>query len=262
MNRHAPHPTVDVQVTVRGRLPGAEDYAVRRVDEVLRLAPEPVLAARVKLTKRSDPAVRRRILAQANLDVRGRLVRAQADGTTVTEAVDLLHDRLRRQLEKAARHWEARRGHFPTDESWRHGHEPTRRPGFYPRPPEEREVVRHKTYTLPRISVDEAAFEMDTMDYDFHLFTEIETGQDSVLYRTADGFRLAQLEAPARNITTVVSLTVSSQAAAELTVAEAIERLNLSGLPFVFFRDAEQDRGCVLYHRYDGHYGLITPVDS
>jgi hypothetical protein len=27
---------------------------------------------------------------------------------------------------------------------------------------------------------------------------------------------------------------------------------------FVFFTNAESDRGNVLYHRYDGHYGLIT----
>ncbi|MGF6887446.1 hypothetical protein ABIA39_005955 [Nocardia sp. GAS34] len=31
------------------------------------------------------------------------------------------------------------------------------------------------------------------------------------------------------------------------------------GWPFVFFRDPACHRGCVLYHRYDGHYGLLTP---
>ena len=36
-------------------------------------------------------------------------------------------------------------------------------------------------------------------------------------------------------------------------------RLELSGLPFVFFVDRHTDVGCVLYIRYDGHYGLITP---
>jgi hypothetical protein len=29
--------------------------------------------------------------------------------------------------------------------------------------------------------------------------------------------------------------------------------------PFLFFRDRERDRGALLYHRYDGHYGLIAP---
>ncbi|MFI8458033.1 sigma 54 modulation/S30EA ribosomal C-terminal domain-containing protein [Kitasatospora sp. NPDC085464] len=46
----------------------------------------------------------------------------------------------------------------------------------------------------------------------------------------------------------------------ELTVAEAVSRLDLTGLPFVFFTDTATGRGNVLYHRYDGHYGLITPA--
>jgi hypothetical protein len=33
-------------------------------------------------------------------------------------------------------------------------------------------------------------------------------------------------------------------------------------LPFLFFVDAERGRGAVLYHRYDGHYGLIAPADD
>ena len=32
--------------------------------------------------------------------------------------------------------------------------------------------------------------------------------------------------------------------------------------PFLFFRRATQGRGALLYHRYDGHYGLITPAES
>lgn len=32
--------------------------------------------------------------------------------------------------------------------------------------------------------------------------------------------------------------------------------------PFVFYLDRERRRGALLYHRYDGHYGLITPADG
>jgi hypothetical protein len=40
---------------------------------------------------------------------------------------------------------------------------------------------------------------------------------------------------------------------------EALERLEVSGAPFIFFQRAETGRGAVLYRRYDGHYGLIEP---
>ncbi|MCQ4083887.1 sigma 54 modulation/S30EA ribosomal C-terminal domain-containing protein [Streptomyces sp. RB6PN25] len=44
-------------------------------------------------------------------------------------------------------------------------------------------MVRHKSFSLARETPDEAAFEMEAMDYDFHLFTDLDTGRDSVIYR-------------------------------------------------------------------------------
>ncbi|WP_340687998.1 hypothetical protein [Amycolatopsis coloradensis] len=76
--------------------------------------------------------------------------------------------------------------------------------------------------------MDEAFFEMHLPDYDFHLFTESGTGQDSVRYHAGPTLpRLAQPTPPG---------------------------------PHLFFVDADRGRGSVLYHRYDGHYGLITPT--
>lgn len=58
-----------------------------------------------------------------------------------------------------------------------------------------------------------------------------------------------------------VVLTVSRQPAPLLTTAEAVDRMARWDRPFLFFLDADRGRGAVLYHRYDGHYGLITPAE-
>ena len=104
---------------------------------------------------------------------------------------------------------------------------------------------------------------MDLLDYDFHLFTEIGTGTAGVLYRAgATGYRLA-LVAPGladQVDTSGLPVTISPQPLPCLTEEEAADRLGLLGLPFLFFIDAAQGRASVLYHRYDGHYGLITPA--
>jgi hypothetical protein len=113
------------------------------------------------------------------------------------------------------------------------------------------------------MTADEAAFDMDMLGYDFHLFVEDGSGVDSVLYRTEDGvgLRLAQLEPrPDAVVFGAASLTVSAQPAPVLTVDEAVDRLAVTALPFMFFCDAATRRGAVLYHRYDGNYGLITPA--
>ena len=45
-----------------------------------------------------------------------------------------------------------------------------------------------------------------------------------------------------------------------LTKVEARQRLDLSGEPFVFYVDADDQQGRVIYRRYDGHYGLISAI--
>ncbi|MFJ1569281.1 sigma 54 modulation/S30EA ribosomal C-terminal domain-containing protein [Streptomyces erythrochromogenes] len=266
MKRTAPQPPVDVQVETHGRV-SAEDaeYAQDKVRAVFDEAPGPVLFARVRLTRFANPAMERPVTAQASLDVNGSLARAHVAGSSATEAVDLLRDRLAAVLARMAEHWEARRGrtHPPgAAHEWRHGDEPAHRPGYFPRPVEEREVVRHKSFALAFESPDEAADDLERLDYGFQLFTDAGSGEDSVLYRTGPaGYRLAQVHPRPDLIGPVsVPLTVSPAAAPRMTLTEAKGRLDVTGWPFVFFTDAGTGRGNVLYHRYDGHYGLITPT--
>lgn len=238
-------------------------YARDKVAAAIRFAGKPVLHARVRLSRLGDPALARPALVQANVDVDGRLVRAQVARASMREAVDEAHDRLRDQLQRAAGNWEAIRGGRPRagPHEWRHGSIPTHRPPHFPREPETRQVVRHKVFSLSRMTLDEAAFDMDMLDYDFHLFTEDGSGVDSVLYRT-DGlmpFRLVQARPrPDRVHFGATPVTVSAAPAPVLDTDQAARRLEVTGWPFVFFRDAGTGHACVIYHRYDGHYGVIT----
>jgi ribosomal subunit interface protein len=259
-------PQVTVQMVARGDVSHRDkEYARTKMTKAFGWIREPVLFARMKLTKSANPAASRRALAQANLDVDGHAVRAQVAAETMHEAIDLVMDRLREQLARANEHWEARRGAKPKPgpHEWRHASEPTHRPDRFHRPAEEREVIRHKSFAVPWESVDEAVFEMESMDYDFHLFTDVATGQDSVVHRTGPtGYRLAQLAPRAESGPFAVPLTISTLPAPKLSLAKAEELLDSTGMPFVFFAATETGRGNVLYHRYDGHYGLITPVTA
>ena len=265
MSRHATISIDNVETVTRGEVsPDMAEYAAEKVRGLAKYCPEPVLHARVTLTRLPNPAAERPATAQVNLDLNGRPVRAQADGTSVREAVDVVHSKLRSMLPEFGRHWEAIRGGVPSPalDEWRHRSEPTDRPATFPRPPEERQVVRRKSFTLARESVDDAVAEMNQMDYDFHLFTEVGSGEDSVVYRAAPtGYRLAQVNPqPDRIEASETAPTVSEHPAPRLTAEEAAQRLELIGLPFLFFAAADGGRGCVIYHRYDGHYGLITPA--
>ncbi|MFD2420308.1 sigma 54 modulation/S30EA ribosomal C-terminal domain-containing protein [Amycolatopsis pigmentata] len=99
--------------------------------------------------------------------------------------------------------------------------------------------------------------DLKALGYQFHLFTDTSTGQDCVLYRTTGGYRLEQVNTqPPVPLDGLV--TVSPHPAARLTLAEARERFDLEGRPFLFFADSATARGAVLYQRDDGDLGLVT----
>lgn len=258
------HPAgpLSVEVTVRGDVSeSAVDYARRKVEHVAGYAHEPVLAAHVVLTVAQDPAVEHRARAEASLDVNGTQLRAHALATDMLAAVDLLEERLQRNV---AQHDDRNRTRHrwigvAAEHEWRHGDLPSRREDHFPRPPEEREVVRRKTFALEPMTPDEAAFDMDLLGHTFYLFTDLQTGRDAVVYRDGQGgFAIQGEEVPYSATPTLVE---SAGAAPTLAEGEAISRLNLTGEPFLFYVDPDIGRGRVLYLRYDGHYGLITAAD-
>ncbi|MCK2217053.1 sigma 54 modulation/S30EA ribosomal C-terminal domain-containing protein [Actinomadura sp. ATCC 31491] len=236
----------DVQVKIRGGIRPADVRRARvTMAELAGLAHEPVIAAKVTLATAPGLAARRRT-AEAVLDVQGRLVRAQASAASTRAAIHVLRDRLRSRLLESARDWENRRR--------RHHRRPgPRHAGEQPR------IVRR--LAADRTVPDEAVVDMEQRGLDFLLFTEDVTGRDSIVYRAGGGYRLAQL-VPGPGLPTPIcaAISVSASPACRLTVSEAVERLELTGLPFVFFADAATGAGCVVHRRADGDHGLVSTV--
>jgi ribosome-associated translation inhibitor RaiA len=255
---------VEVAV-VHGEVPESVlDLAREKVGAVLRLAPAPVLFARVTLAHETAPDIQSPAVAKAVLDVNGRPVRAHVAAGSFDEAVDLLEAKLRHGLEilaekrQAIRHEPAR----PVDGNWRHGMLPTARPDWFPRPVEERELVRRKTYLLHEQTVSEAAEDIELLDQDWVLFTEQTTETDALLERTGKGYRLT-LAAEVTPASVDLGEPVEVRAGVprmELDVALAL--LDELDTPWVFFIDRDTGRGRVVYRRYDGHYGSLTRADQ
>ncbi|MFJ7068269.1 sigma 54 modulation/S30EA ribosomal C-terminal domain-containing protein [Streptomyces sp. NPDC101115] len=251
---------VDVQVRSRGQVPqGAATYAREKVLVAIDHVSEPVLAAQVKLTQAVRCSAARPATAQAVVDVSGRPVRAHVAAGTMFEAVDLLQERLTVRLARARRY--GPRGFSGSvQEVWwdSAGHE--HRPHRQHLPAEERRIERYKALSQTRQTPEDAVIDLEAMDHDFWVFTDLTSGYDSVVYRDArtGRHRLASLGPVGQEPEAEGRLSVSRVPVPVSTVPEAVQRLNLTGLPWVFFADTATGRGSVLYHRYDGHYGLIT----
>jgi ribosomal subunit interface protein len=236
----------------------AQEYAEKKIGHVCRYAHEPVLSAHAVLTLASDPARQRPAIAEATLDVNGTFVRAQVAAEQMPEAVDLLADRLRGRLVQKQERVRSRHRWIGSaaEHEWRHGDLPTQRPEHFPRPAEDRQVVRRKTFALEPMTPDEAAFDMELLGHDFLLFTDLSTGSDAVVFRTDDGYAVRGDVATAERASTATQIRFEGPAPT-LTEADALQRLDVGNEPFVFYLDASSGRGRILYLRYDGHCGLI-----
>jgi len=256
-----PSATVPIQVTVRGEVPDeVRAYAVRKVERVLPLAHAVVLHAHMVLALERDPALERPARIEVGLDVNGIPVRVHVAARDPHEASDLVEQRLRRRLVQLQERTRTRHRWIgvAAGHEWRHGDLPRHPLPHYPRPVDDRQIIRRKTFALEPVTPDEAAYEMDLLDHDFYLFTDLETGADAVIRRRPEGgYGLYVRLGGHERERTVVPLVVEGPLPT-LTEAQARERLDVGGEPFVCYLDPIDGRGRVLYRRYDGHYGLIA----
>lgn len=119
---------------------------------------------------RADPAT-----VEVQVNVPGGLVRAEESGDDTYAAVDLVVDKLERQLKRYKGRQLARRNEAP------------------PAPlPDEDEVAeptiaRTKRHVLRPMTAEDAAVQMDALGHDFFMFRNADTDEINVIYLRHDG---------------------------------------------------------------------------
>jgi ribosome-associated translation inhibitor RaiA len=248
-------------IVVRGDVPDQMvAYARGKLAAIVADAPVPVLSAELRLDHHADPARERPDYVEATIDLDGTPVRAHRNAATMPEAIDRALARLRRRVEAANELARDRvLGHRDLD-SWHHDDRPTERPHVFPRPVEDRVLVRRKTFALHPESIEAALSDLETLDHDFFLFVHDETDTEAVVYRIGGGYGLMQRTETPEAIKRVEIPLELGPHPATTTLENALAILDETNAPFEFFVDAAGGRGQVAYRRYDGHYGLVLPT--
>ncbi len=252
------------QVVLSGSVPdSARGYAEDRIDHLIDTLGLPARFVRLKLTRIENPAAERWAMAEVVLDVATGLVRAHASAPSWTEAIDHVverarvrvgHDRSRRRHRRRGGRLQVpasldRTAPGPLDAVRDQGSSAPR-------------IVRHRSYAPDELTVDEAAWDLSMLDYDFLLFVEALTGDDALIERTSDAglvLRLRNGEAERALSDSVNDVAAATSPTPELEVEEAVDLLVGSGEQVVFFVDRASGRGCAVHRRYDGDLGVITP---
>lgn len=256
---------VEVQVVVpHGEVSDeVKERAQREVADLERYAPGDVLFARVEFQQRDSQAPS--ISTQVLLDVQGTIVQARSTAPDPQQSFDSARRRVLQSLHRLSERLQDRR-HEPAtvpDGQWRRGALPTDRPDHFPRPRAERQVVERVTHARGPASPEEAAFDLELLEDDWLLYVDETTGTDAVVRHLpdADAFGLSVADGrPRISGDGPYDLRVDGPPA-ELTVEDAIERLDVGEESHVFFVDVHTSRGAVVHRRYDGHYGLVRPRD-
>jgi ribosome-associated translation inhibitor RaiA len=235
-------------------------YGREKLAAVAAMAPAPVLDLELKLDHHLDPARGRANHVEVVLNLDGQPIRARRSAATMTEAIDRSVARLRRQVEARAERPQAELLRHRDTTSWHHDDRRAERAHAFPRPKEEREIIRRKTFAVRPESIEDALVDLEALDHEFFLFVNDETGEENVVARDEHGYTLLQRTRTPDAIDRVGVELRPGQAPVEMQLGDACDVLDETDQPFVFYIDSAVGRGRVVYRRYDGHYGLIMPT--
>ncbi|AYF74170.1 hypothetical protein D7D52_10205 [Nocardia yunnanensis] len=129
-------------------------------------------------------------------------------------------------------------------------------------PSQRASIVRRKHYAWPELDPHNAVVAMDRMDYDAYTFLDAHSGQDCVVYRAGpEGVQLARQHGtypcPAPSL---LAPTIAPGKTPVLDEERAVTLLCEQGLPFLFYIDSADERGRLLYRRYDHELTLLSPT--
>jgi ribosome-associated translation inhibitor RaiA len=255
--------TIPVRLHAVADVPRTQVEAARSEMESLdRYAGGRLMDARLTL-HRGTPRAKRPYVADASVLLDGRKLAAHAAGATPRDAADSVVDRLRRQVRRVVDAEVAQRNEPAAIEAALEAlPEPDRRhrPEVRLKPPEEREIVKRRTYAPGPETTFEAIEDMIDLDEEFHLFVHARTGEDVVLYRRDDGrIGLIHPRGSALADENDVVVPEPSRYSEPLTLERARTEMDFLNHRFLYFVDADDGRGKAIYLRHDGDYGLVVP---
>ncbi|HEX7300831.1 MAG TPA: sigma 54 modulation/S30EA ribosomal C-terminal domain-containing protein [Solirubrobacteraceae bacterium] len=245
---------IDVELTVIASIPRQQvDHARRCIASLDRFVARPLVGARLTLRRDGGSAAHPLFAADADVLFDGRVLAAHATGPTAAHAAGLVASALMRQIRRMVGARVALRNELrelPVA--------PARR---LAKPPEERDIVQRRTYAdRPEATLTAMADLLEDAEL-FHLFVHARTSEDVVVHWPDDG-RLCLLHPRGSVLADEGDLLVvqASRYSAPLPFADARAEMDFLNHRFLYFVDAADRRGRVMYLRADGDYGVVEPA--
>jgi putative sigma-54 modulation protein len=183
-----------------------QEYAEKRLSKLSLQLDDDVTRMELEITEEKNPRVSDNKVAEATLWTKGRALRAKESSPDVFASIDLVAEKLARQVKKYHdKRVQDRHGgpHGHERDRWKgalqdNGNGAGKLPDGYEfetqtteegmaRPGSQLRIVKTKQFSLGPMSPEEAAEQMSLVGHDFFVFVNDETNDTSVLYKRSDG---------------------------------------------------------------------------
>ena len=170
-----------MQMIIKGRrmevTPAIREYAEEKIGRVAKILDSMLMSAEVELYTERNRSIEKGQIAEVTVYTKGPVIRAKEAASDMYAAIDLVSEKLERQVRK-----------YKTKIVDRH----KGASAPVPAPPlveetEEPAIVKTKQLESKPMSTDEAILQMELLGHDFFVFRAEDAEGTNVLYRRHDG---------------------------------------------------------------------------
>ncbi|MBN2233050.1 MAG: ribosome-associated translation inhibitor RaiA [Deltaproteobacteria bacterium] len=156
-----------------------KQYAVEKVSKIKKYVDAPIEVQVVLSVEKF------RHIAEVSFNLSGFVVKGQEATEDMYAAIDMVTDKIERQVRRYRDRLKGRRSAVPGEERL----EVTENVFSYPAEEQEGEaqVIRSTNFSIKPMAIDEAVMQMNLMDNDFLVFRNDTSNEVNVIYRRKDG---------------------------------------------------------------------------
>jgi putative sigma-54 modulation protein len=170
------------------------DYVEQKVEKAVKHFQNITMKVDVHLSVARNARITNKHKAEVTVYANGTVIRAQEGSENLYASIDLVSDKIARQLRKYKERLSDQKTQTPLKAGEVVVEEPIAENLIGDRTPElPAEVVRMKYFAMPPMSIEEALEQLQLVDHDFYMFRNRDTNEINVIYiRNHGGYGVIQ----------------------------------------------------------------------